>query len=306
MKSFLGSPMLLLLAAACAPKEAPKPAAAAPPAVPTRVSVTEGFSTPESVLWDAEQQVWFVSNINGNPVARDGNGFISRLDKDGKVDSLHFAQSGRGGVVLNGPKGLAITGDTLWVADIDAVRGINRKTGAMVASVELGKQARFLNDIAVGPGGTLYITDTGIDFSPKGEMSHPGPDRIFSLTGRKIATVAEGSWLAGPNGITWDQAAGRFIVVPFTGTKLLGWKPGETKADTIGTGPGGHDGVEIVGGETLVTSWTDSTVFAVGAGGNRKVATGVNSPADIGVDPTRDLLAIPLFLENKVEMWRLK
>jgi hypothetical protein len=34
--------------------------------------------------------------------------------------------------------------------------------------------------------------------------------------------------------------------------------------------------------------------------------SGVNSPADIGVDPTRELVAIPLFLENKVEVWRLR
>ena len=51
----------LLLLASCAPKESPKPAAeAAAPAMPTQVSTTEGFSTPESVIWDGDQQVWFV------------------------------------------------------------------------------------------------------------------------------------------------------------------------------------------------------------------------------------------------------
>lgn len=238
--------------------------------------------------------------------ARDGNGFISRLKADGTIDSLHFIQGGRGGAVLNGPKGMAMVDDTLWVADIDAVRGFNRKTGAAVASLELGKQAKFLNDAAAGPDGTVYITDTGAEFDAKGALVHAGPDRIFALNGRKISIAAEGPWLAVPNGITWDQAAGRFVVVPLVGTTLLGWKPGEAKADTIGTGPGMQDGVEVLGGETYVTSWADSTLFAITPGGNRKVATGVNSPADSGVDPTRDLVAIPLFLENKVEIWRLK
>jgi hypothetical protein len=36
------------------------------------------------------------------------------------------------------------------------------------------------------------------------------------------------------------------------------------------------------------------------------LAGGVTSPADIGVDPTRELVAIPLFLENRVEFWKLR
>jgi sugar lactone lactonase YvrE len=297
--------LALLVLAACAPKEPPKPDQGAA-ATPSRLSTIEGFSTPESALWDAEQQVWFVSNINGSPVARDGNGFISRLDRDGKVDGLHFVESGKNGAVLNAPKGLAIIGDTIWVADIDALRGFNRKSGAPVATVEFGAQAHFLNDVAAGPDGTIYITDTGITFDDKGAVSHPGPDRIFAVRGRGTSVAAEGAWLAGPNGITWDQANARFIVVPFLGKELLGWKPGAATADTIGAGPGQQDGVEIVGGETLVTSWADSTVFAVAAGGNRTIATGVASPADIGVDPTRELVAIPLFTPNKVEIWKLR
>lgn len=305
MKHHLLAPFAILIVAGCAKKEAPAPADATP-AQPAMVSTIEGFSTPESVLWDAEQQVWFVSNINGSPVARDGNGFISRLDRDGKVESLHFVEGGKNAAVLNAPKGMVLVGDTIWVADIDALRGFNRKTGAPVATVEFGAQAHFLNDAAIGPDGTIYITDTGITFDDKGAVSHPGPDRIFMVRGRATSVAAEGAWLAGPNGITWDQANARFIVVPFLGKELLGWKPGAATADTIGTGPGQQDGVEIVGGETLVTSWTDSTVFALAAGGNRKIATGVASPADIGVDPTRELLAIPLFTLNKVEIWKLR
>jgi sugar lactone lactonase YvrE len=298
------SAFLLLLA--CAPKESPKPAESTAASAPAKVATLDGLSTPESVLWDAGRQVWFVSNINGSPVARDSNGFISRLDRAGKVDSLHFVLSRRNGAILNAPKGLALVGDTLWVADIDALRGFNPETGASVATIEFGPRARFLNDVGVAPDGTIYVTDTGIAFDDKGNVSHPGPDRVFAVKGRDVSVAAEGPWLAGPNGITWDQAGNRFIIVPFLGTALLGWKPGESKADTIGTGPGQQDGVEIVDGEMIVTSWADSTVFAVAAGGNRKLVTGVNSPADIGVDPAREVVAIPLFLENRVEFWRLK
>ena len=303
-------PSALLLAAACSKAKTPEVPASdstpkAPPA-PAQVAMADGFNTPESVLWDADQQVWFVSNINGGPTAKDGNGFISKLNRDGAVETLRFIDGGINGVVLNGPKGLALVGDTLWVADIDAVRGFNKRTGEPVASVELGKQAKFLNDVAASPDGTLYITDTGVKFDDKGAMVQVGPNRIFKLSGRKATVAAEGEWLARPNGITWNPTTGRFILAPFGGTAITAWSPGETKADTIGTGPGGYDGVEVVAGEIYVTSWADSSVFIVGAGSNKKVITGVSSPADIGVDPVRNLIAIPQFLENKVVVWRVK
>lgn len=313
--------LLVLAASACGPKGADKgkpdstmaapagagaPATAAVPAGPTRVTTTAGFSTPESVLWDAQQNVWFVSNINGNPSVKDGNGFISRLNANGSIDSLHFIDAGKNGAVLNAPKGLAIVGDTLWVADIDAARAFDRHTGKPYGSVEIGRQAHFLNDAAAGPDGTLYITDTGVEFDAKGQASHPGPDQIFAIKGRKATVAVKGPFLEGPNGITWDAANNRFIVVAFLGQHILGWAPGSTRVDTLGTGPGQMDGVELWNGSTLVTSWTDSTVFMLKDGKTSKGVTGVPSPADIGLDPARGLLAVPIFTENRVEFWNLK
>jgi sugar lactone lactonase YvrE len=313
---------VLVLTTGCGPKGSDKPKAdstaaaasgtaaatgtVAAPAAPARVTTTAGFSTPESVLWDAQQNVWFVSNINGNPSAKDGNGFISRLNANGSIDSLHFIQAGKMGAVLNGPKGLTITGDTLWVADIDAVRAFDRHSGKALGSIELGRKAHFLNDIVAASDGTLYITDTGIEFDAKGATSHPGPDQIFAIKDRKPTVALSGAWLEGPNGITWDAAANHFVVVAFLGTHIFGWTPGTAKVDTLATGPGSHDGVEAWDGGDLVTSWADSTVFILKGGQKSRMVTGVPSPADIGLDPVRGLLAVPIFTENRVEFWSLK
>ena len=86
-----------------------------PPPAATKVIVVEVFLTPESVLHDPAQDIYFVSNINGSPTAKDNNGFISRVRPDGAVENLKFIEGGHGGVTLNAPKGLAIRGDTLWV-----------------------------------------------------------------------------------------------------------------------------------------------------------------------------------------------
>jgi sugar lactone lactonase YvrE len=286
------------LVAAC------KPAAKAP-AGATKVATVDSLQTPESVLWDQSADVYFVSNINGNPSVKDNNGFISRVKPDGAIDSLHFIQGGRGGVTLNAPKGLAVRGDTLWVTDIDAVRAFNRVTGAPIASVAV-PGAVFLNDPAFGPDGSLYITDTGIGFDAKGNMSHPGPDRIFKVApDRKVSVAAQGDTLKGPNGITWDAANNRFIVVANNGPYVFGWKPGDSGPAVIATGPGGFDGVELADGMLYVSSWNDSTVSMYETGKEVRVISGVASPADIGYDAKRHRILIPVFLANRVEIWQL-
>src|SRR5437764_1461290 len=73
------------------PNSTATPAAPAPAAAPTlppspgatKLTVVEGFLTPESVLHDPVQDIYFVSNINGSPTAKDNNGFISRVRPDG-------------------------------------------------------------------------------------------------------------------------------------------------------------------------------------------------------------------------------
>jgi sugar lactone lactonase YvrE len=277
----------------------------AAPAAPALVATTEGFSTPEAARWDRASNVWYVANINCGPADKDNNGFISRLKADGSIDSLRFIEGGKNGVKLNGPKGMALVGDTLWVADVDAVRGFNRRTGAVVASVELGKQARFLNDITVGPNGVLYVTDTGVLFTAKG-VEHPGPDRIFAITGRNVAVGIEGKFLGGPNGITWDGASSRMLIASYTANTILGWKVGETRVDTVATGLGQYDALEIVGGTLYTSSWADSSISTVEGGKITKVAGPVVSPGDMGVDQARSLIAQPLLMLNKVEFWRVK
>ena len=260
--------------------------------------VRDGFQAPEAARWDPDQNIWFIANINGDPFGKDNNGFIARLTPEGKVDSLKFIAGGRGGATLNAPKGMVITGDTLWVADIDAVRGFNRRTGAPTRSVAV-TGAKFLNDIAVGPDGTLYITDSGL--GPK--FSHPGPDRIYQIRGGKATVAFESKDLAAPNGITVMEGA--LLIAPFMGTSLVSWSPGEKTVRSIGTGPGQQDGIEVLSdNRLLVASWADSSLFVVEDGETTRVAYPVPSPADIGFDG-KSRIAVPLLMENRVEFWEL-
>ena len=269
---------------------------------------TAGFDTPESVRYDGELDVFYVSNINGNPSQADNNGYIARVRADSTGVVSRLAQGGQNGVTLNAPKGMALVGDTLFVADIDHVRKFNRRTGAPLGSVSFASQrATFLNDVAVGPDG-VYITDTGIAFDAQGGMSHPGVNRIFKLVGNTITEVARGDSLRNPNGITWDQTNNRFLLAPFDGTNVLTWAPAQQHPGVLVTGPGGYDGIELLSnGNVLVSSWTDSTVYIIHGGSHMMpLVRGVPAPADIGVDTKRNLVAVPLFNGGKVAYFRIE
>ena len=134
----------------------------APP--PKPADITEGLQTPECVLYDAEQDAYFISNINGPPTATDDNGYISRVNADTMQSEARWIDGARQEVTLNAPKGLTIVGDDLWVSDITTVRRFDRKTGAPKGEVAI-KGTSFLNDLA------MSLNNLGIRYSEVGRRA---------------------------------------------------------------------------------------------------------------------------------------
>jgi sugar lactone lactonase YvrE len=286
---------LSLLLGACATS----PGNAAPgdaPATTGPFVVREGFTAPESVRYDPEQDVYFVGNWGTGPSnGRDDNGFISRMRPDGSIDSLRFIAGGANGVTLHAPRGMVIVGDTLWVADADAVRGFHRRSGAPLAAIDFsGVNPGFLNDVAAGPDGAVYVTDTG-------------RNTIHAVRGGPTLALGDTA-LGSPNGITWDAANSRFLVVPFGGARdIRAWSVGAATLQSVGRSTGArYDGVEVLsGGRVLVASQADTSLHLFTGGQGRVLLRTGGPPADIGVDTRRNRVAVPIVALNRVEIWAL-
>lgn len=273
-----------------------------------RVAVVEGLHVPESALHDAAQDVIFVSNIVGQGTAKDGNGYIARIRADGSMESQRFIAGGERGVTLHAPKGMALVGDTLWVADIDVLRGFSARTGRPVATIDLApRNALFLNDVAAAPDGTLYISDTAFRLGEDGRMQHTGPDRVYRVAPDRAVTIAvEGEQLRLPNGLRWDAGNDRLLVGPLdSDAPVLAWRPGTDTLESVVEGPGSYDGVEAVGDGTFLVSSLSGTILHMSGGKLEPVIRNLTTPADIGYDAGRRRVLVPTLGENRLEIWQL-
>jgi len=272
-----------------------------------RVATVDGFEVPESARYDPERDLFLVSNVTGNPVALDDTGFISLMEPDGRIRTLRWIDGRSANVTLHAPKGIALLGSSIWVADIAVVRSFDRHTGRPGPAVDLGPLgARFLNDVAAGPDGTLYVSDTGLVFE-NGRGRLAGPHRVYAIdvNGAPSVLIDDAS-LRAPNGVFFDTFGARLLIGSFAGPQLFAW----TRAAGLtvaATGPGGYDGIErLPDGRILVASQDGNAILALQGANLAPLIPGVTDVGDIGVDTRRSHVAIPRLDTNLLEIWEVK
>lgn len=266
-----------------------------------------GFAGPENIVYDSVADVYLVSNIGGGGPARDNNGFISRVAADGRVLDLKWIAGGRSGVELDSPKGLAIRGDTLAVADIGAVRLFDRRSGKPLHSVAL--PGLVMNDVAFAPDGSLWITDTGPtrDSSPVDTTRdcdavwHVRPDG-------SVHAAARGLWLDRPDGLVIDGRS--VLVATFGGNRIERvWTAERRRPSNVEQLPAGRlDGLRrLADGSLLLTSWDAGVVWRLWKDDEpRRVLAGVTSPAGVAVDTRRHRLAVTSMQRNELYLLPLQ
>jgi hypothetical protein len=264
---------------------------------PPALAVIGQLRAPESVLFDPQQDLYFISNINGSMLSVDANGFISRVNPNTMQVELKWIESGKNGVRLDGPKGMAIVGETLYVSDITAVRKFNRRTGAPEGEIALAG-ASFINDITTD-GKSIYVSDTGVTLGPGTTFLETGTDTIWKITNDRPEKLASSRDLGNPNGLDWYKGALRVITF---GSNELYELDGGKKSHAMKVPAGQLDGiVHLEDGTPVISSWRGDEIFR-GAGGDdfEAILAGMDAPADLGYDTKRHRLLIPHPTANQV------
>ena len=256
----------------------------------------QGLKTPESFIADPSTGNYFISNINGGgPGGKDDDGFITKLDKDGKVINLAFVDGKNKDITLNAPKGLDIIGNVIYVSDIDFVRGFDKETGKLLYDLDFKAfNPSSLNDLTHDSQGNLYVSDWIGNF-------------IFTIETRnnhKVSMVAKGNTLGGPNGLNIHPKTNKLINVTWeTGKVQEIDSSGSIKILVEDKRFKTLDGIDFDNnGNMFVSSFTGGEVYKITP--DLKVDVflkGLTSPADINIDKKNNLLLIPSFEGNSAK-----
>jgi DNA-binding beta-propeller fold protein YncE len=247
------------------------------------------LTTCESVLHVPAQNTVYVSCINGDPSRKDGNGFISKISPEGKVQDLKWSKG-----KLNAPKGMGVLDNSLFVTDIDEFVRIDLNSGKILKKIKVPGSV-FLNDITVdAKGKTVYFSDSEASV-------------IYRYRNDSVQVFMKDT-IQAPNGLLY--MGDKMFVASFKGDfKVIDMN--SRKVTHLGSGIGGGDGVVYSGknNQFIVSNWYGE-VFAIKPEGQVTKILDLKdqklNTADIDYIEDKKLVLIPVFFGNRVMAYEVK
>lgn len=246
-------------------------------------NLSTDLDVPESILYDASNDIVYISNIAGSPSNADGAGFITTLGINGNLKKSNAFPN----VTLNAPKGMALFGGKLYVADISDLVEIDIATGTAIRFAAPG--AIFLNDVTADLNGSIYVSDTDKNNS-----------KIYKLSNGSItAWFDDASNLYRPNGLV------------VTGDYLLAGSYGDgtilsINIDTLSVKIVAKTAITIDGllpdgnGNYFISDWDGHIYWVNSTGTETLFYTGTSNVADFEYIAENGLILIPTFNGNSV------
>ncbi|MGK0240804.1 MAG: hypothetical protein ACI92G_004295 [Candidatus Pelagisphaera sp.] len=254
------------------------------------------YDAPDQAVWDSSSRSWYVSNLGGGiSLDRDGYGWIVKLDETGEVIDPRWVEN------LDAPSGMVIAGKLLYVVDRDGLYEIDIAT-AKIKHLYKVAEPLFLNDVALGPDGELYMSD----FSAQ---------RIYRIDpkSKDVEIFIESEDLDTPDGLYVDGnklivASWGPIVDPatFATSRRGAVLSVDLKTKKIksylkkGLGVGNLEGIAKVGDDYYITDWMSGYLLRVGKTGFEVVLSGLKNPTDPNYAEELGVLAIPEHGTNRV------
>ena len=273
------------------------------------------LKTPESVIYEPNENVLFVSNIDGPPDRKDKQGFISKVSPlNGSIIELNWVTG------LDAPKGMTIINNNdnnklLYVSDITDLLEIDINSGKIINRYNAPGSA-FLNDVASDNQGHIYVSDTVKNIIYRLDTKSL---RNSSNNNTSLQLWLQSPELNGPNGLYVDNTNNKLIVVSFGAFS----KPGgsikviDLQNHTIsslgkeGTAVpiGGLDGIEAdtTGRHYYVTDGASGKLYIVNSNGTGYETLDLQKQgtADLGIILDQDMIIIPMIQGNKLEAYRI-
>ena len=263
-----------------------------------------GFTYPESVAYDADAKVLYVSEFGSElkPTLADGAGRISKVSLDGTIIEQGFLPAA--GQTLNKPKGVWVAGGRLWTTDIDSAWVFDTTT-RKGRKVDL-PGIKFANDPTV-IGNILYVSDNRGD-----QLYSVEPADFLNIAGEPTVTLVWSGKEINPNGIA-PAADGSLLLVGFgakdTPRGIHVMAPGG-EPEALSEGIGRLDGIyQMADGNLLITDWNSGSLgLWSAASGVTILAPGFKGPADFAVIPNADglLVVVPDLVKSELRLIQLR
>ena len=246
----------------------------------------EGLNRPESVVYDAARDVLYVSNINF-----EGPGSIAKVSTDGMmVDSMWVSD-------LAAPKGIALGGDILYVADENTLLEIDLDSGEIMAEHVVEGDEVYLNDVTVGEDGAVYVSDSRFskvyalqDGSFDVWLAH---DNVLVPNG--VHVVGDELYIAASDSTAEEPGQGRYL-------QAISFADQSVRA-LHGTEPeGALDAVEPDGmGGLFVSDWGGGRLLHFREGeGLTLLRTPGQGTADVEFVADTKMLYVPVMMSNQL------
>jgi DNA-binding beta-propeller fold protein YncE len=273
-------------------------AGAAWAAEPEQVWQATGLDGPESAVFDPDAGVIYVSNVNGEANAADGNGYISKLSPNGEIQDKEWVTG------LNAPKGMALHDGKLYVSDIDELVVIDTASAEITARHK-APGATFLNDVTAADDGRVFVSDMM-------------QNQIWQLEGDQFEMWLQDEALENPNGLlaepdrlviaAWGKpkedfstdVPGHLKAVDYQSKEITSIGPGEPLGNLDGVEPDGQGGY-------LVTDWFSGGLYDISEDGKAEMLMDLNQgSADHEFVEGENLAVIPMMMDGTVTAYKVQ